>query len=149
MEAKAELYTLPGRRRWVNSITRRVVALGGGAVIVAIALIFVYLLWVVAPIFGSASIHDGSSYRLEISDPAYVDVNESDEIGLVFDAAGDAASATGGSLAAAALLPEAADDSGADVCGSPATAAVRSRATRFPPARRSSSWRAPSPPSRA
>ena len=56
MEAKAELHTLPGRRRWVNTITQQVVALGGGAVIAAIALIFFYLLWVVAPIFGAASI---------------------------------------------------------------------------------------------
>ncbi len=37
MEAEADLHAMPGRRRWVNSITRYVVALGGAAVIVAIA----------------------------------------------------------------------------------------------------------------
>jgi len=62
MEAKAELHTLPGRRRWVNSITQHVVALGGGAVIAAIALIFFYLLWVVAPIFGGAVSEAGETY---------------------------------------------------------------------------------------
>ena len=75
MEAKAELHTLPGRRRWVNSITQYVVALGGGAVIAAIALIFFYLLWVVAPIFGGAESESGEIYRLDTSSPVYLDVN--------------------------------------------------------------------------
>lgn len=89
MEAKAELHALPGRRRWVNSITQYVVALGGGAVIAAIALIFFYLLWVVMPIFGGASIESGSTYQLDIEAPVFLDVNESDEIGLAFDATGE------------------------------------------------------------
>ncbi|MGE0623037.1 MAG: ABC transporter permease subunit [Pseudomonadales bacterium] len=88
MEAKAELHVLPGRRRWVNTLTRQIVALGGAAVIGAIALIFIYLLWVVAPIFAGASIEDGNAYTLDISNSVYLDVNESDEIGLVFDDAG-------------------------------------------------------------
>ena len=89
MQAKAELHALPGRRRWVNSITRYVVALGGGAVIAAIALIFFYLLWVVMPIFGRADIETGDVYELDLSTPVYLDVNESDEIGLAFGADGD------------------------------------------------------------
>lgn len=89
MEAKAELHTLPGRRRWVNTITQQVVALGGGAVIAAIALIFFYLLWVVAPIFGAASIEPGPAYELDTKEPVYLDINESDEIGLAFDASGE------------------------------------------------------------
>ncbi len=91
MQAKAELHAMPGRRRWVNSITQYVVALGGGAVIAAIALIFFYLLWVVMPIFGGASIETGKVYELELSPPVYLDVNESDEIGLAFGAGGDVA----------------------------------------------------------
>ncbi|MGD8830936.1 MAG: ABC transporter permease subunit [Pseudomonadales bacterium] len=90
MAAKAELHAMPGRRRWVNSITRYVVAMGGGAVIAAIALIFIYLLWVVAPIFVPPSIDDGETYSLDIDRPLHLDVNESDEIGLVFDDRGRA-----------------------------------------------------------
>ncbi len=89
MEAKAELHTLPGRRRWVNTITQHVVALGGGAVIGAIALIFFYLLWVVIPIFGDAAIEAGQVYELDTTTPVFLDVNESDEIGLAFDATGE------------------------------------------------------------
>lgn len=89
MEAKAELHTLPGRRRWVNTLTQYVVALGGGAVIAAIALIFFYLLWVVMPIFGGAEIEAGQVYELDTRAPVYLDVNESDEIGLAFDATGE------------------------------------------------------------
>ncbi len=89
MEAKAELHTLPGRRRWVNTITQYVVALGGGAVIAAIALIFFYLLWVVMPIFGGASIEPGPLYQLDTKSPVYLDINESDEVGLAFDASGE------------------------------------------------------------
>jgi phosphate transport system permease protein len=73
----------------VNTITQYVVALGGGAVIAAIALIFFYLLWVVMPIFGGASIDDGTVYELDVEAPVFLDVNESDEIGLVFDATGE------------------------------------------------------------
>ncbi len=90
MEAKAELHALPGRRRWVNTITQQVVALGGGAVIVAIALIFFYLLWVVMPIFQAAEIETGSVYELDTTAPVFLDVNESDEIGLALDATGEA-----------------------------------------------------------
>ena len=93
MSAKLEftgLQALSGRRRWVNTLTRQVVALGGGAVIAAIALIFIYLLWVVAPIFGGAGIQEGEVFQLEVDDAALVDVNESNEIGLVFNRSGEA-----------------------------------------------------------
>lgn len=89
MEAEAELHTLPGRRRWVNTITQQIVALGGAAVILAIALIFFYLLWVVMPIFAGAKIESGPVYELDIKAPVFVDVNESEEIGLAFDASGE------------------------------------------------------------
>ena len=89
MAAEAELRALSGRRRWVNTITRHVVALGGGTVIAAIALIFFYLLWIVMPIFQRASIESGTVYDLPVSSPVFLDVNESDEIGLAFGRAGD------------------------------------------------------------
>ena len=54
-----ELSSLPRRRRLVNSLTSRVVALGGAAVIAAIALIFIYLLWVIAPVFAPAGMSAG------------------------------------------------------------------------------------------
>ena len=82
MGAKAELSTLPRSRRWVNTITHRVVAVGGGAVIAAIALIFVYLLWVVAPIFAGAGLEAGQTYALRAAEPAFIEVNESGELGF-------------------------------------------------------------------
>ena len=87
---QTQLHAMPGSRRWVNTITRYVVALGGVSVIAAIALIFFYLLWVVAPIFAGASVEDGRSYDLDIGPPLLLDINESEEIGLVFDAHGQA-----------------------------------------------------------
>ena len=55
-------------------------AIGGAAVIAAIALIFIYLLWVVAPIFAGATIEQGRSYQLSAADPAFLEVNESSEL---------------------------------------------------------------------
>jgi phosphate transport system permease protein len=86
----SELHAMPGRRRWINTITTQIVALGGAAVIAAIALIFIYLLWVVAPIFGGASIQEGERYQLDMGEPIYLDVNESDEVGLAIDGSGRA-----------------------------------------------------------
>jgi len=88
MTPPAELSTLPRRRRWVNAITQRVVAVGGAAVIAAIALIFIYLLWVVAPIFGGASIVPGDSYQLAPADSVFVEVNESGELAFRISTSG-------------------------------------------------------------
>ncbi len=77
-------------RRFVNALTARVVALGGAAVIAAIALIFVYLLWVVAPIFAGADIEPGARHQLEPAEPLLVETNDSGEVGLRIDATGTA-----------------------------------------------------------
>jgi phosphate transport system permease protein len=77
-------------RRLINVLTARVVALGGAAVIAAIALIFFYLLWVVAPIFFAAKVETGQRHALTPADVLLVDANESDEIGLRITAAGRA-----------------------------------------------------------
>ena len=73
---------LAARRLWVNRITRWVVASGGAAVIVAIGLIFAYLLWVVGPIFKPASIEPGAVYPVVARDAALVDVSENGEVAL-------------------------------------------------------------------
>ena len=90
MSVLAELSTLPNRRRWVNVLTQRVVAMGGAAAIGAIALIFVYLLWVVAPILGGASVEDGVEFSLSDEQPLFLEANETGEIGLRFSQAGNA-----------------------------------------------------------
>ena len=91
MGAPAELSTLPRRRRWVNTITHRVVAVGGGAVIAAIVLIFFYLLWVVAPIFSPATIRTGEVFSLGAGDPVFLEVNESGELAFRISTSGDLA----------------------------------------------------------
>jgi phosphate transport system permease protein len=74
----------------VNTITQRVVSLGGAAAIGAIALIFVYLLWVVAPIMAGASVEEGSRLALSREQSLFLESNESGEIGLRFSAQGKA-----------------------------------------------------------
>ena len=83
------LTSLPRRRRLVNAVTSRVVALGGAAVIGAIALIFFYLLWVVAPVFRGADVETGRQLMLTAATPLFIDINETDEVGLRFAASGN------------------------------------------------------------
>ena len=51
-------------RAWKDRFARRAIALGGLSVIVAITLIFFYLLYEVMPLFKSASIEQESSFEL-------------------------------------------------------------------------------------
>jgi len=80
-----ELSALPRRRSLVDRITRGVVALGGAAVIGAIALIFFYLLWVVAPLFIPASVESGAAFSTDSSNVKLVDSSESGDVGVVMD----------------------------------------------------------------
>lgn len=82
MAGAAGLSQLPRGRRLINALTTRVVGLGGAAVIGAIALIFFYLLWVVAPIFAAASIEPYKAYQLDQADILALGTNDSEEIGL-------------------------------------------------------------------
>lgn len=50
------------RRVLIDNVARYGIGLGGLSVIMAIVLIFFYLLWVVLPIFSSAEIHSNDSY---------------------------------------------------------------------------------------
>lgn len=85
---KLQLQPLPRRRLWLNRTTSYVVALGGAGVIGAIGLIFFYLLWVVAPIFSGASVEADNALG-QTAESLLLDVNESGEIGLSFDATGE------------------------------------------------------------
>ena len=82
MLTRTELAALPKRRSMINSITRYVVALGGAAVIGAIALIFFYLLWVIAPIFKPASMEVERTVDLPQGALRFTDISESGEFGM-------------------------------------------------------------------
>jgi len=90
MAVTVRLSKMPRRRRLVNTLTRVIVALGGAGVIAAIVLIFVYLLWVVAPVFSTTDIEVGPVYDLPAGDTLLVTTNETDEVGLRITRSGDA-----------------------------------------------------------
>ena len=54
------------RRLFYDALARRAIALGGSAVIAAVVLIFFYLLYVVLPIFASASLEERARYALQL-----------------------------------------------------------------------------------
>ncbi len=90
MSGTVTLSQLPRRRRLVNTLTRLIVALGGAGVIAAIALIFFYLVWVVAPVFSAAHIEPGPQYPLPAGDTLLITTNETDEVGFRITRSGDA-----------------------------------------------------------
>ncbi len=64
------------------------VALGGGGVMVSIALIFLYLLWVIAPVFAPASIEPAERFDADLAQALILDVSENSEIAFALDASG-------------------------------------------------------------
>ena len=76
------------RRGWIDLLTRWVVTLGGGSVFLAIATIFVFLVWVVAPIFFPASIEKGVVLPVAERTTLYVGTNENGEIATRISADG-------------------------------------------------------------
>ncbi len=101
MSELGQLPPLSRRRAWINTLTARIVGLGGIAVIGAIVLIFMYLLWVVAPMFAPASIKPAQQFDLSPTTILKTDVNETGEVGLRFSVAGEAelfATDTGSSI---------------------------------------------------
>ena len=56
------LQTRYNQRAFKDKLTRYFVGIGGISVIIAILLIFFYLLTVVIPMFGSADINESASY---------------------------------------------------------------------------------------
>lgn len=86
--AKHAIGRLRMRRRVINTLTTRLVGLGGAAVIAAIALIFFYLLWVVAPLFQSATVDAAAQIAGPSEPPLLLDVDDNSEIGLEIGANG-------------------------------------------------------------
>lgn len=56
------------RRVLIDNVARYGIGFGGLSVILAIVLIFFYLLWVVLPIFSSAEVHSNQSFSIPSSD---------------------------------------------------------------------------------
>lgn len=79
--AEGQIKRLAGRRRLIDILTTRLVGLGGAAVIGAIALIFFYLIWVVAPIFAGAHVEQQGQISLP-ADVVLLDTDENSEIGV-------------------------------------------------------------------
>jgi phosphate transport system permease protein len=78
---------LDSLRRWryfKDRLARYGVAVGGLGVIAALVLIFVYLVYIVLPVFNRASIHAGAEYAAPGSEAPslYLSVEEQGEIGL-------------------------------------------------------------------
>lgn len=81
------------RRVAVDLATRYLVGAGGAGVIVAIALIFLYLLWVVVPLFEGAHVHEASAFPApdaEAGATRMIVVEESGELGVRITDKGEA-----------------------------------------------------------
>ncbi|HET9680164.1 MAG TPA: phosphate ABC transporter permease, partial [Gammaproteobacteria bacterium] len=83
------------RRRWrslKNRLARYTVTAGGISVIIAIALIFFYLLWVVLPLFDNAAIQSRTSYTLDpTAETLHLAVDETGTLGLRYTPDGQVA----------------------------------------------------------
>ena len=78
-------------RLWLDAFMRHAVGVGGISIILAIALIFVYLLIVVMPIFKSASVEQVVSYTLPAASQErtlHLALEEQNEVGFQVDASG-------------------------------------------------------------
>ncbi len=72
-----------------DRLARYTVAIGGNGVIVAILLIFIYLLYVVLPLGSAPEMHQRASYALAVDAPVeYIAMEEQAEIGVVIDRSG-------------------------------------------------------------
>lgn len=58
------------RRQFIDRLTRRVVRVCGLAILLVMLLLFVWLLWVVVPLFSSPSLRSGQMIELPTSQPA-------------------------------------------------------------------------------
>ena len=77
------------RRRFVDRLTKRVVALGGGAVLAAIALILLFLVWVVLPIFAPASVQPLARSSLPNIEPIAVFAHDTFDAASLIDKSGE------------------------------------------------------------
>lgn len=82
MPGAKELATLARRRRIKDRIANITIGFGGVFVIVAIALIFFYLLFEVWPLFDSGKFEKARSYATESAPAQYVDMDEYNTTGM-------------------------------------------------------------------
>ena len=68
------------RHRLVDTLTRRLVALGGWSVLAAFALIFFFLLWVVAPIFAPVSVERLYGVDTGSADPLAIATSDTSDV---------------------------------------------------------------------
>lgn len=81
------------RRSWrgvKDQVAKYGVGFGGISVILAIVLIFFYLLYVVLPLFSGASIETETLYQSELKDSRYLSMNEYNDVALSVNADGSA-----------------------------------------------------------
>ena len=81
------------RRVLIDNLARYGIGFGGLSVILAIVLIFFYLLWVVLPIFSSAELHTSDSYSVPAADAGetvYILPEESGALGMRLTKTGQA-----------------------------------------------------------
>ena len=79
------------RRAWRGTkdrLAKHAVAFGGISVILAIVLIFFYLLYVVMPMFQGADIETKADYQSEISESRYLSINEYNDVAVTINADG-------------------------------------------------------------
>lgn len=88
MSESANIVRITARRNLSDRVTKWVIGLGGGAVIGAIALIFAYLLWVVAPLLLPGDIAEPVHHNVTAREPVLVDISENGEVALRLSRAG-------------------------------------------------------------
>ena len=79
------------RRAWrevKDRIAKYGVAVGGISVILAIVLIFFYLLYVVMPLFQGASLKTEATYHSDFKQPAFLSLNEYNTVAMAVEASG-------------------------------------------------------------
>jgi len=79
------------RRAWrevKDRIAKYGVAIGGISVILAIVLIFFYLLYVVMPLFQGASLKTEATYHSDFKQPAFLSLNEYNTVAMAVEASG-------------------------------------------------------------
>ena len=80
---------IPALRRFKDRLATGTITAGGGAVLMAILLIFFYLLYEVLPLFGNASVEAKSEYSWQGTGelPLYLAMEEQGEVGFSVDSA--------------------------------------------------------------
>ncbi|WP_417542501.1 ABC transporter permease subunit [Methylophaga thalassica] len=79
------------RRAWrevKDRVAKYGVAVGGISVILAIVLIFFYLLYVVMPLFQGASLKTEATYHSDFKQPAFLSLNEYNTVAMAVEASG-------------------------------------------------------------